>query len=226
MAVTGTQAKPISINCFLTAEISCHVFGSFSDVCGDMMTAQPMETLDSNDATLVAQSLAGDRGAFGQIVARYQSLICSLAYSTTGSLAQSEDLAQETFVAAWKQLSRLREPHKLRSWLCGIVRNLSYTALHEQGREPSHAAEPLDSVDEASTSEPLPSEQAISGKRRRSSGVRLKKIPTAYREALVLLPRHQSIEQVADWLDLNDKAVRQAAFAGTKAVGGASSRIR
>ena len=126
-----------------------------------MMTAERMETLDSNDAALVAGSLAGDREAFAQIVARYQSLICSLAYSATGSLAQSEDVAQETFVAAWKQLSGLREPGKLRSWLCGIARNLSYTAVHREGREPSHAAEPLQALDQASTGEPLPSERAI-----------------------------------------------------------------
>src|SRR4249919_1648484 len=109
---------------------------------------QAVKTTDSSDSELVTRSLAGNRDAFGGIVARYQSLLCSLAYSATGSLSQSEDLAQETFVAAWKQLADLREPEKLRSWLCGIVRNLSYTALYEQGREPSHAAETLDSVDE------------------------------------------------------------------------------
>jgi RNA polymerase sigma factor (sigma-70 family) len=77
-----------------------------------------------NDAKLVSATLAGDRDAFGQIVTRYQSLICSLAYSATGSLGQSEDLAQETFITAWRQLRELRDPEKLRSWLCGIARNL------------------------------------------------------------------------------------------------------
>ena len=85
-----------------------------------------MKTMDCTDAELVAQSLAGNRDAFGAIVARHQSLLCSLAYSATGSLNQSEDLAQETFVAAWKQLAGLREPEKLRSWLCQILRNLTY----------------------------------------------------------------------------------------------------
>ena len=37
-------------------------------------------------------------------------LVCSLAYSATGSLTQSEDLAQETFVSAWKDLRLLCEP--------------------------------------------------------------------------------------------------------------------
>jgi hypothetical protein len=36
---------------------------------------------------LVSESLAGNRDAFGQIVGRYQSLVCSLAYSATGSLS-------------------------------------------------------------------------------------------------------------------------------------------
>ena len=99
-----------------------------------------MSVAAHNDAELVSESLSGNRDAFGQIVAQYQSLICSLAYSATGSLSQSEDLAQETFLAAWKQLADLREPHKLRAWLCGIARNLINYSLRRQGREPSHAA--------------------------------------------------------------------------------------
>jgi len=102
-----------------------------------------MKRSHSSDADLVTQSLAGDRDAFGWIVARYQALLCSLAYSTTGSLSQSEDLAQETFVTAWKQLADLREPEKLRAWLCRISRNLTYDALRKDGREPIHKAEPL-----------------------------------------------------------------------------------
>jgi DNA-directed RNA polymerase specialized sigma24 family protein len=59
-----------------------------------------------------------------------------LAYNATGSLAQSEDLAQEAFVIAWKQLPALREPEKLRSWLCGIVRNLGRRAREARSSSP------------------------------------------------------------------------------------------
>src|ERR1041385_3584251 len=92
------------------------------------------------DTELVARSLVGNSEAFGQIVARYQSLICSLAYSATGSLGQSEDLAQETFITAWKHLGRLRERNKLRAWLCGIARNRINSSLRRDGREPVHKA--------------------------------------------------------------------------------------
>jgi hypothetical protein len=57
------------------------------------------------DAELVGLCLNGDRDASGRIVERYQSLVCALAYSVCGDLARSEDLAQETSIAAWRQLS-------------------------------------------------------------------------------------------------------------------------
>ena len=47
-----------------------------------------MEMTDASDASLVAESLTGNRDAFGQIVTRYQTLVCSLAYSATGNLNQ------------------------------------------------------------------------------------------------------------------------------------------
>src|SRR5450432_1062442 len=112
-----------------------------------MITA--MSNTVPNDSELVHESLTGNRDAFGQIVARYQSLVCSLAFSATGSLSQSEDLAQETFVTAWKQLAGLREPEKLRAWLCGIARNIINNFLRKQGREPSHQAESLEEISES-----------------------------------------------------------------------------
>ena len=87
-----------------------------------MIETDIMRAARQSDAQLVAESLAGSQDAFRQIVERYQTLICSLAYCATGSVSQSEDLAQETFVNAWKDLAELREPTKLRSWLCAIVR--------------------------------------------------------------------------------------------------------
>ncbi|HEY4414622.1 MAG TPA: RNA polymerase sigma factor [Verrucomicrobiae bacterium] len=181
-----------------------------------MMTST-MTAAAVNDAELVGQSLAGNRDAFGLIVARYQSLICSLAYSATGSLSQSEDLAQETFVAAWKQLPTLREPEKLRPWLCRISRNLTYDALREQGREPSHQGESLTELAESPSSAPLPTEQTISNEEAAILWRSLEKVPEIYREPLVLFYReHQSIETVAENLELTEDAVKQRLSRGRK----------
>jgi RNA polymerase sigma factor (sigma-70 family) len=173
--------------------------------------------METSDAELVAGSLAGNREAFSHIVARYQTLICSLAYSGTGSLSQSEDLAQETFVAAWRQLGNLREPHKLRSWLCQIARNLIFDTLKQQGREPSHAAEPLENAPESPAPGPLPFDQAISNEEQAILWRSLERIPDLYREPLVLFYReHQSIEAVAQNLELTEDTVKQRLSRGRK----------
>jgi RNA polymerase sigma factor (sigma-70 family) len=173
--------------------------------------------MDASDAALVSESLTGNREAFGQIVARYQNLLCSLAYSATGSFSQSQDLAQETFVIAWKQLPELREPGKFRSWLCSILRNRIYKTWRGQGREPAHAAEPLDESPEFSSGEQPPSEQAMSKEEEAILWRSLEKIPETYREPLVLFYReHQSIETVAANLELSEDAVKQRLSRGRK----------
>src|SRR6476620_374182 len=111
-----------------------------------MITNRTMTAEELSDTELVSRSLAGDRDAFTRIVSRYQTLICSLAYSRIGNLGQSEDVAQETFITAWKHLRHLRNPAKLRAWLCGIVRNRIYKTLRHEGLEPAHAAESLEAL--------------------------------------------------------------------------------
>ena len=119
-----------------------------------MNTSESMPSIEvTSDAELVAACLAGDRAAFGRIVERYQRLLCSLAYSTTGQLSQSEDLAQEAFVEAWRQLGTLREPEKLRSWLCGILRHKVGRLRRADGREPVRMAEALEEAGELVSAE-------------------------------------------------------------------------
>jgi len=182
-----------------------------------MITRTMIFPVPQNDADLVAASLSGNRDAFGQIVSRYQSLVCSLAYSATGSLSQSEDLAQDTFVTAWKHLRDLREPEKLRAWICGIARNLIHNFLRKEGREPSHRAETLEEISAGPSPEPLPVETTISKEEAAILWRSLEKIPDAYREPLILFYReHQSVEAVAAKLDLSEDAAKQRLSRGRK----------
>src|SRR5579871_5852704 len=89
-----------------------------------MKTNVMLENETHDDARLVELSSAGDREAFGQLVARYQSPVCAMAYSACGNVSRSEDLAQEIFITAWRELAKLKEPGKFRAWLYGIARNL------------------------------------------------------------------------------------------------------
>lgn len=182
-----------------------------------MMTTRAMDALEPTDAGLVGESLSGNREAFGQIVTRYQSLVCSLAYSATGSLSQSEDLAQETFINAWQHLPHLREHDKLRAWLCGIARNCINNFLRREGREPTGEAEPLDALTEAHSKDPLPVDHTISREEEAILWRTLEQIPPLYREPLVLYYREcQSVESVARSLGLSEETVHQRLSRGRK----------
>ena len=181
------------------------------------MRTEAMQRADINDAELVAESLHGNRDAFRLIVERYQTLVSSLAYCATGNVSRSEDLAQETFVSAWKQLAELREPAKLRPWLCSIARSLISKEFRRQGREPDHAAESLEAVDEWVSPEPLPPDRVISDEEKAILWRSLERIPEIYREPLVLYYReHQSVEAVAQDLGLTEDAVKQRLSRGRK----------
>ena len=111
----------------------------------------------------------------------------------------------------------MREPEKLRAWLCGIARNRINNFLRSEGREPSHRAESLEEISESHSSEPLPAEQTISNEEQAILWRSLEKIPEIYREPLVLFYReHQSIEAVAQSLDLSEDAVKQRLSRGRK----------
>lgn len=181
------------------------------------MKTEAMQKTEIRDAKLVAEALDGNRDAFRLIVERYQTLVSSLAYCATGNVSRSEDLAQETFVSAWKQLAELREPAKLRPWLCSIARSLISKEFRRQGREPDHAAESLEAVDEWVSPEPLPPDQVISDEEKAILWRSLERIPEIYREPLVLFYREQqSIEAVAQDLGLSEDAVKQRLSRGRK----------
>jgi len=164
------------------------------------------ESLD--DTQLVRLCLAGQRDAFTQVVTRYQALICGLAYSACGDVGRSEDLAQETFIAAWKGLGTLQEPGKLKSWLCGIARNLIQNSVRAARRTPTAQAEPLP----LDVSSPAAGPHENAAKREEEALIwrTLETIPEDYREPLILFYREgRSTEAVAVALELSEEAVRQ-----------------
>ncbi len=175
------------------------------------------EIAAKSDAELVEWSRSGDRSAFATIVKRYQRLVCSITYNATGSLSLSEDLAQETFLAAWKQMADLREPERLRAWLCGIARFLVGKEFRKMGREPAHAAEALDAIEEPQSAEASPAMQAVSREEEAIMWRALGRIPDTYREPLILFYREEkSIERVAAELELTEDAVKQRLSRGRK----------
>lgn len=179
----------------------------------NIISAEPI----SDDARLVESVLNGDRDAFSKLVAKYQNPIAAFAYSSCGDIPQSEDLAQETFIVAWRKLRDLKEPAKFKSWLFGIARNLIYNAARKQTRNPLAASYPIDDALTSATPAANPTEHAITKEEQAILWQAIEHIPEPYREPLVLFYReHQSIQRVAETLDLTEEATRQRLSRGRK----------
>ncbi|MCA9197477.1 MAG: sigma-70 family RNA polymerase sigma factor [Planctomycetales bacterium] len=164
----------------------------------------------SAENQIIQAAKAGDREAFAEIVRRYQRLLCSVAYATTGSLEASEEVAQEAFIVAWKSLKDLREPDKLRSWLCGIVRNLAKNRQRRIQRDVLSQASPLDANDTYSSESGEPLETSIAREEAELLDRTLLSLPTQYREPLILFYREQqSISKVAELLELSPNTIKQ-----------------
>ena len=79
----------------------------------------------ASDAALIARVLgSGERAAFGQLVQRHQSSVrACLRRLCAGNDALADDLAQETFVLAWRKLATFRQEAKFSTWLYRIATN-------------------------------------------------------------------------------------------------------
>ena len=168
--------------------------------------------------TLVEKSRCGDRDAFAQIVQRYQGMVSAVTLNVVGNYAQSEDLAQETFLTAWKKLPELREPEKLASWLYGIARRVALRWTEQHQRNPLRQAVALD----AETMTDYQAQIADADRQQREQSLELiwstvKELPETLREPLLLYYRFsKSVADIADSLELTEEAVRQRLSRGRK----------
>ena len=158
------------------------------------------------DASLWQRTCRDDREAFEELVRRHQSVVSAVAYNGCGDLTQSEDIAQETFWAAWRERAALLDPTRLRAWLCGIARNLA----RNSNRRAARAASQLDESVDPTAQTPEPHDAAVSREEETLVWEALEEIPENYREPLILFYReHQSVAEVAEALDVSPDAVKQ-----------------
>jgi RNA polymerase sigma-70 factor (ECF subfamily) len=90
---------------------------------------------DCLDEALVAAAQAGSSEAFSQLVERHQRALRAFLRRACGNWAQADDLAQETFLAAWSRIDRLKAGASVRAWLCGIGYNKHLSAVRSGARD-------------------------------------------------------------------------------------------
>ena len=79
--------------------------------------------MDSTDASFVAKARCGDADAFRVLVERHSRALFRVAFRMTGNQQDAEDVVQESFLRAFKQLAKFDERASFCTWLYRIAAN-------------------------------------------------------------------------------------------------------
>ena len=157
---------------------------------------------------LIDRSRSGDREAFGVIVRQYQSVVSSVTFGILGDFHRSEDVAQETFLVAWKKLAELKDVQYFPGWICGIAKNLAQKDRVKTAKKPA-----VTLPDDSATNEPDPLNQAIREEQNRLVLSSLDKIPEKYRVPLMLHYRSdKSMSEIAVILSISEETARKQVY--------------
>src|SRR5512135_3238054 len=90
---------------------------------------------DDSDQALVERAKQGDKDAYAELVRRHREKIYRTIFKFTRDHGVTDDLAQETFLQAFRELRRFREKSEFSTWLYRIAVNLSLNHLKRKKRE-------------------------------------------------------------------------------------------
>ena len=97
-----------------------------------MQTEATLAQADLSDLDLVTRCQAGDTEAFDELVTRYRTRVFGMIYNMVHSEQDARDLAQDSFLKAWKSIKRFRGRSSFYIWIYRIVMNLTIDWLRKK----------------------------------------------------------------------------------------------
>src|SRR5579872_4859085 len=172
--------------------------------------------MDASDATAVlARARQGDNDAFRTLVERHSRSAFRLAYRMTGNEQDAEDVVQESFLRAYRQLARFESRANFGTWLYRIVANCSVDLM--RSKQARHDQVRGDTLDEAME---LPGDREADPERLAESAEIDRRVQGALRELSPLeraafTLRHyegRSIDEISTTLGLGTSAAKHSVF--------------
>ena len=152
---------------------------------------------------LAVRCRQGDRGAFDEIVSRYQLRLFRFAYRLLGDRSEAEDAVQETFVRVYKALPSYRPDGYFSSWIYRI-------ALNEcrRRRRSNRITVSLDAVPQTAQG-PDPQQSVMQTERNRQLRDAVAALPEHYRLVMTLFYFEElSVDQISRTIDVSVSAVK------------------
>ncbi len=176
--------------------------------------------MELNDALAVSRARSGDTDAFRVLVERHSRSLFRLAFRMTGNQQDAEDVVQESFLRAYKQLARFDERASFGTWLYRIAANCSLDLVRSRKRRSEHMAPPVelggeveDPVVSLPSTAPSPERLTLSSEVRQRVAEAMRDLSPTERTAFVL--RHfegMCMEEVSRVLECQPGAAKHSVF--------------
>ena len=173
--------------------------------------------MHADDVAAVAKARDGDQDAFRGLVERHSRSIYRLAYRMTGRPEDAEDVVQDTFVRAYRQLGRFEARSNFATWLYRIGFNCSIDYM--RARPHRESAEAHDTLERLSPGDSGPSmdDRVFAGQIGEKVQDALKDLSPQERAAFLMRHYHGcSIEEICEALGLKSNAAKHSIFRAVK----------
>jgi RNA polymerase sigma-70 factor (ECF subfamily) len=172
-----------------------------------------MKQMHPDDAAAVAKARGGDEDAFRVLVERHTRGVYRLAYRMTGKPEDAEDVVQETFVRAYRQLSRFEARANFSTWLYRIGFNCAIDYMRARPhRESGEAPDTLERLSGPSGG-PAIDDLVYAGEIGERVQTALNALSEQERAAFLMRHYHgHSIEEICHALDLKTNAAKHSIF--------------
>ena len=171
-----------------------------------------------SDEELVARSMGGDLDSFNQLVLRWERPIYALAYRVIGREEDARDVAQETFLRAFRALGGFKGQAKFSSWLYRITLNLCRDWIRRERRAPvSQAPEGVDIIELAGEAPATESIEDLVSRKQLGQAVSraMALLPEDQRTAIILKEYHGlTFQEIADLLGCPLSTVKTRLYQG------------
>ncbi len=135
-----------------------------------------IKNLTNDSDNLIARAQSGDGEAFGLIFERHYRFVYKFIYAMLGERAVAEELTQETFLGAYKGIHNLRGDAHLKTWLCGIAKNIVYKSFRFNRKEGTKSDDPVESLNVCDKKSLPPDKEFLSKELNRLIGSALRKL--------------------------------------------------
>jgi RNA polymerase sigma-70 factor (ECF subfamily) len=186
--------------------------------------------MEKSDAALVARAREGDHDAYRVLVHRHSGRVFHLAYRMVGIEQDAEDIVQETFLKAYRNLSRFESRADFCTWLHRIAVNCSFDVLRRRPKAGEEhevpGEEAWEQLLELSAKTPAPDSEALNAEVQRQIHEALELLTPVERAAFVL--RHfedKSIGEISSALGVKENAAKQSVFRAVQKLRGALAPI-